>query len=50
MKIKDAAAFIYNRVSLQQQLQEFYKKQQEQLHLQLIQQQHGTKPQSKEVC
>lgn len=33
----------------QQQLQEFYKKQQEQLHLQLIQQQHGTKAQSKEV-
>ncbi|XP_077054203.1 forkhead box protein P1-B isoform X2 [Siphateles boraxobius] len=34
---------------LQQQLQEFYKKQQEQLHLQLIQQQHGSKQQSKEV-
>ncbi|KAL2091492.1 hypothetical protein ACEWY4_013755 [Coilia grayii] len=33
----------------QQQLQEFYKKQQEQLHLQLLQQQHaGTKQQSKE--
>uniref|UniRef100_A0A9J7ZYD6 Forkhead box P1b n=3 Tax=Cyprinus carpio TaxID=7962 RepID=A0A9J7ZYD6_CYPCA len=33
----------------QQQLQEFYKKQQEQLHLQFIQQQHGSKQQSKEV-
>ncbi|XP_076124096.1 forkhead box protein P1-B isoform X5 [Alosa pseudoharengus] len=33
---------------LQQQLQEFYKKQQEQLHLQLLQQQHGTKQQTKE--
>ncbi|MBN3288467.1 FOXP1 protein, partial [Polyodon spathula] len=32
----------------QQQLQEFYKKQQEQVHLQLLQQQHGGK-QSKEV-
>ncbi|KAA0712803.1 Forkhead box protein P1-B [Triplophysa tibetana] len=32
----------------QQQLQEFYKKQQEQLHLQLIQQQHGTKLHNKE--
>ncbi|XP_041081125.1 forkhead box protein P1-like isoform X2 [Polyodon spathula] len=32
---------------LQQQLQEFYKKQQEQVHLQLLQQQHGGK-QSKE--
>ncbi|TRY82133.1 hypothetical protein DNTS_009453 [Danionella cerebrum] len=32
----------------QQQLQEFYKKQQEQLHLQLIQQQHGSKQQNKE--
>ncbi|XP_049335430.1 forkhead box protein P1-B isoform X2 [Astyanax mexicanus] len=34
---------------LQQQLQDFYKKQQEQLHLQLLQQQHGSKQQSKEV-
>lgn len=37
---------------LQQQLQEFYKKQQEQLHLQLLQQQqhqHGGSKQSKEV-
>lgn len=35
---------------LQQQLQEFYKKQQEQLHLQLLQQQHhGSSKQSKEV-
>uniref|UniRef100_W5L6R2 Forkhead box P1b n=1 Tax=Astyanax mexicanus TaxID=7994 RepID=W5L6R2_ASTMX len=33
----------------QQQLQDFYKKQQEQLHLQLLQQQHGSKQQSKEV-
>uniref|UniRef100_A0A3B4DJ81 Fork-head domain-containing protein n=1 Tax=Pygocentrus nattereri TaxID=42514 RepID=A0A3B4DJ81_PYGNA len=33
---------------LQQQLQDFYKKQQEQLHLQLFQQ-HGSKQQSKEV-
>ncbi|XP_066518697.1 forkhead box protein P1-B isoform X2 [Hoplias malabaricus] len=33
---------------LQQQLQDFYKKQQEQLHLQLLQQ-HGSKQQSKEV-
>ncbi|XP_075904102.1 forkhead box protein P1-B isoform X10 [Nelusetta ayraudi] len=32
----------------QQQLQEFYKKQQEQLHLQLLQQQHGSSKQSKE--
>lgn len=32
----------------QQQLQEFYKKQQEELHLQLLQQQHAGKP-SKEV-
>ncbi|XP_034441233.1 forkhead box protein P1-B isoform X4 [Hippoglossus hippoglossus] len=33
---------------LQQQLQEFYKKQQEQLHLQLLQQQHAGSKQSKE--
>ncbi|XP_042195550.1 forkhead box protein P1-B isoform X4 [Callorhinchus milii] len=31
-------------IMLQQQLQEFYKKQQEQLHLQLLQQQHAGKP------
>ena len=35
-------------VFLQQHLQEFYKKQQEQLHLQLLQQQHPGK-QAKEV-
>lgn len=35
-------------VCLQQHLQEFYKKQQEQLHLQLLQQQHPGK-QAKEV-
>ncbi|CAJ1051271.1 forkhead box protein P1-B isoform X10 [Xyrichtys novacula] len=35
---------------LQQQLQEFYKKQQEQLHLQLLQQQHaGSKPSKEQV-
>ncbi|KAM9813695.1 forkhead box protein P1-B [Neosynchiropus ocellatus] len=33
----------------QQQLQEFYKKQQEQLHLQLIQQQHASSKQNKEA-
>lgn len=39
--------FLYP-VCLQQHLQEFYKKQQEQLHLQLLQQQHPGK-QVKEV-